>query len=219
MQAASLHSESHRAQCAFIAWMVPKIHRANQAILRLRARASRICQFPNRMRSTDVAWLHAQMRYYHVAWKTHHPLPCEALLKRLDSVPMPIVLSQSINESAWGKSRFARIGHNFFGHRCYRRGCGMKPLHPNDGAYYAVARFDNAQASVIQYLYNLNTNTAYAAFRQRRHQLRMDQSTVTPAKVDALLGTLQTYSILRKQYIVRLRAIIAMMEALPCWEI
>ena len=41
---------------------------------------------------------------------------------------------QAANESAWGTSRFARIGLNFFGQWCYSKGCGMVPKRRNTGA-------------------------------------------------------------------------------------
>ena len=37
------------------------------------------------------------------------------LLVRVDIIPTSLVLVQAANESAWGTSRFARIGLNFFG--------------------------------------------------------------------------------------------------------
>ncbi len=63
------------------------------------------------------------------------------LLVRVDVVPMPLVLVQAANESAWGTSRFSRIGLNFFGIWCYRQGCGMVPSGRNVGAKHEVAAF------------------------------------------------------------------------------
>jgi Bax protein len=40
----------------------------------------------------------------------------EALLDRVDIIPSELVLVQAANESAWGTSRFARVGLNFFWH-------------------------------------------------------------------------------------------------------
>jgi len=37
------------------------------------------------------------------------------LLERVDTVALELALAQSANESAWGQSRFAQQGNNFFG--------------------------------------------------------------------------------------------------------
>ncbi|WP_352256125.1 glucosaminidase domain-containing protein, partial [Pseudoalteromonas sp. 19-MNA-CIBAN-0066] len=43
-------------------------------------------------------------------------------LRRVDIIPKELALMQAANESAWGTSRFARIGLNFFGQWCYTKG-------------------------------------------------------------------------------------------------
>ena len=50
-----------------------------------------------------------------------------ALIKRTDIVPLSLLIAQGAIESAWGTSRFAREGNNFFGIWCNRPGCGMVP--------------------------------------------------------------------------------------------
>jgi len=37
------------------------------------------------------------------------------LLRRVDIIPPPLLISQAANESAWGTSRFAKLGNNLFG--------------------------------------------------------------------------------------------------------
>ena len=55
----------------------------------------------------------------------------DALLVRVDVIPPSLVLAQGANESAWGTSRFAKQGNNFFGQWCYSQGCGLVPLQRN----------------------------------------------------------------------------------------
>lgn len=94
------------------------------------------------------------------------------LLINIDIVPTPLVLIQAANESAWGTSRFARIGLNFFGIWCFRQGCGMVPGGRNNGAKHEVAAFQSVEAAVERYLFNINTHRAYRVFRTIRGQLR-----------------------------------------------
>lgn len=115
----------------------------------------------------------------------------DQLLIKVDIVPIPLVLVQAANESAWGTSRFARIGLNFFGMWCFEKGCGMVPRKRNVGAMHEVAAFDSVEEAVTKYLYNINTNTAYKVFRAIRSQLRAQKLPLTP---DILATGLLYYS-------------------------
>ena len=94
------------------------------------------------------------------------------LLVRVDIIPTSLVLVQAANESAWGTSRFARIGLNFFGIWCYRTGCGMVPGGRNTGAKHEVAAFQSVDAAVSGYFNNINKHNAYQIFRTIRAELR-----------------------------------------------
>jgi len=102
------------------------------------------------------------------------------LLVRIDVVPMPLVLVQAANESAWGTSRFARIGLNFFGIWCYRQGCGMVPGGRDTGAKHEVAAFKSLDAAVAHYFYNINSHNAYRVFRTIRFELRSQDQPLYP---------------------------------------
>lgn len=104
----------------------------------------------------------------------------DQLLIKVDIVPIPLVLVQAANESAWGTSRFAKIGLNFFGMWCFEKGCGMVPRSRNNGATHEVAAFDSVEEAVTKYLHNINTNTAYKVFRTIRGQLRLQELPLTP---------------------------------------
>ena len=94
------------------------------------------------------------------------------LLVRVDIIPTSLVLVQAANESAWGTSRFARIGLNFFGIWCYKKGCGMVPGGRNTGAKHEVAAFQSVDAAVSGYFNNINKHNAYHVFRTIRAELR-----------------------------------------------
>ncbi|MFG1489074.1 glucosaminidase domain-containing protein, partial [Oceanospirillum sp. HFRX-1_2] len=81
----------------------------------------------------------------------------DELLLRVSPVPAELVLVQAANESAWGRSRFAREGNNLFGQWCFSRGCGLVPSERPKGQYHEVAVFKSPQLSIRAYLKNLNT--------------------------------------------------------------
>ncbi len=127
------------------------------------------------------------------------------LLTRIDIIPAPLVLVQAANESAWGTSRFARIGLNFFGIWCYRKGCGMVPSGRNQGAKHEVAAFKSVDEAVKRYLYNINTNNAYIVFRTIRAQLRAQNQPLQP---EVLATGLLPYSQRGADYVLEITEMI-----------
>lgn len=103
------------------------------------------------------------------------------LLLRVDIIPMSLVLVQAANESAWGTSRFSRIGLNFFGIWCYEKGCGMVPNGRGTGEIHEVAAFNSLDDAIARYFENINTNEAYTIFRTIRYELRSQEQTLNPA--------------------------------------
>lgn len=118
---------------------------------------------------------------YEVNKQTSTLAQLNELLLCVDIVPMPLVLVQAANESAWGTSRFSRIGLNFFGIWCYKPGCGMVPSGRNMGAEHEVAAFKSLDGAVARYFRNINTNKAYRVFRTIRADLRAQQQALSPA--------------------------------------
>jgi Bax protein len=129
----------------------------------------------------------------------------KALLKRVDIVPVSLVLSQAANESAWGTSRFAVEGNNLFGQWCFKPGCGMIPLGRPQGARYEVARYDSPRQSVTKYISNLNTNSAYQSLRTLRAEQRRRQQ---PLAGEKLAQGLLKYSSRGEEYVKELVAMI-----------
>lgn len=129
----------------------------------------------------------------------------KALLSRVDKVPASLALAQGANESAWGTSRFAKDGNNFFGQWCYIAGCGLVPSKRNAGASHEVAKFDSAQESVASYLLNLNSHPAYTELRTIRAALRAKDK---PVSGEALAAGLQKYSERGSAYVNELRSMI-----------
>ncbi len=122
-----------------------------------------------------------------------------ALLLRVDVIPMPLVLVQAANESAWGTSRFSRIGLNFFGIWCYQEGCGMVPNSRNTGANHEVAAFQSLDEAVTRYFDNINSHNAYRVFRTIRFELRSQEQELNP---EVLAAGLLPYSERGVDYVI-----------------
>jgi Bax protein len=94
------------------------------------------------------------------------------LMTRVDIVPLSLVLSQCAEESGWGTSRFAAEGNALFGQWSWG-GKGIKPEQQREGmGDYRIAAFETPLASVMAYMMNLNTHSAYAPLRVRRAAMR-----------------------------------------------
>lgn len=126
-------------------------------------------------------------------------------LRHVDIIPKEMALMQAANESAWGTSRFARIGLNFFGQWCYSKGCGMVPRRRNSGADHEVAAFKSVRAAVSSYFKNINTHNAYKELRSIRENLRREQKPVLATK---LTHGLMSYSERGEAYIEELNTMI-----------
>jgi len=126
-------------------------------------------------------------------------------LRRVDIIPKELALMQAANESAWGTSRFARIGLNFFGQWCYKKGCGMVPRRRNNEAEHEVAAFKSVRAAVTSYFRNINTHNAYKQLRSIREDLRAQQK---PIKATKLTLGLMSYSERGEAYIEELNTMI-----------
>lgn len=129
----------------------------------------------------------------------------QTLLRRVDELPPSLVLAQAINESAWGNSRFAKEGNNYFGKWCFRKGCGIIPKKRGPNAKNQVKKYDTILASVQDYMYNLNTNDAYLELRMLRQQAHQSQQ--APRGMDLVDG-LKKYSSRGEAYVDSLKSII-----------
>ncbi|NOY44667.1 MAG: hypothetical protein GXP50_04330 [Deltaproteobacteria bacterium] len=122
----------------------------------------------------------------------------DALLQRVDVVPVPLAVAQAALESAWGTSRFAVEGNSLFGQWVFRAGAGIAPRDRPPGARYAVAAFPGLAEAVDGYLRNLNTLWAYEEFRRLRAQARVEGRRPDPRE---LAWGLLPYSVRREAYV------------------
>lgn len=159
---ASIESVRER-KSQFFDFITQFVDQRNQELLALRKRIQN--------RELDDEALQEVASRYQVAWTTPAEVRSQLLLK-VDAVPLSLVLAQAALESAWGTSRFAARGNNFFGQWCHTPGCGMVPDRRLEGRNHEVRVFESPFDSVAAYMRNLNSHPAYAGFRQKRAELR-----------------------------------------------
>lgn len=129
----------------------------------------------------------------------------QQLLSRVDVIPTSMVLAQAADESAWGRSRFARLGYNYFGQWCYTPGCGIVPKRRAKGARHEVRRFKNREDAISHYFHNLNTGIAYKELRSLRADLRQKGKTLNGA---VIAQGLKRYSAIGQKYVSDIQHII-----------
>jgi len=189
----------------FFDYLLPRIRKANDA--ELERRDYLLTLDPTELSKGDKTRLAAMAKRYRVTGSDiTEPELIDKLLVRVDSVPASLILAQGANESAWGTSRFAKQGLNFFGIWCFSKGCGMTPQARDDGASHEVQKFQSTQASVNKYVITINSHPAYEKLRWVRAEQR--------ANDEALLGTelavgLEKYSERGTEYIEEIQSMIS----------
>lgn len=167
----------------FFDFMRPAVARENTKLLAKRAKLDAWLEKISlglSLTDAELAVLADLAKRYRVDVNASELQQVNQLLVRIDIVPAPLVLVQAANESAWGTSRFSRIGLNFFGIWCYRQGCGMVPGGRNTGAKHEVAAFKSLDEGVARYFHNLNSHNAYRVFRTIRFELRSQEQALNP---------------------------------------
>lgn len=195
-------------KAAFFDYLRPAVQSQNDYILTLRQlvqgyRAKQISgEILSDTQQEELEWL---IREYRVDTSQGQEGIFDELIRKIDIIPIELVLVQTANESAWGTSRFARKGYNFFGLWCFRTGCGFVPSRRNDGAKHEVARFDDLSSAMYAYMRNLNSHPAYRDLRLIRLKQRNNQKPIT---ANALAEGLTKYSERGQEYVDELRHMI-----------
>ncbi|MBB6254897.1 glucosaminidase domain-containing protein [Nitrospirillum iridis] len=131
----------------------------------------------------------------------------DALLRRVDVVPVSMALAQAAEESGWGTSRFALHGNALFGQLTWseEEKEGITPRNRRAGDTSRFRKFEDLLECVRVYMQNLNTHDAYGQFRATRASLRKQGK---PLDTMLLLTTLDRYSELGPVYVKSLRSLI-----------
>ncbi len=178
---------------AFFDYLLPEVQRQNSEIIELR----------NSIKSNTISKnkLIALKKYYRFKDDTNN----EGLLSSVDIVPASLVLAQAAYESNWGRSRFAKYYHNFFGLWCFKRGCGVVPLRRNKDATHEIARFSSLSKGMAYYMRSINRNSAYDTLRKIRKHKRDTQQPITGV---GLAEGLENYAEIGYDYVETVQSII-----------
>jgi Bax protein len=192
----------------FIAGFLPDIHTSNNSILLLR---NKILEFNDsleeygRLSESQIRGLNRTLFNYRLDERTISETTTrdqinttiDALLKRVDIIPVKLVMAQAIIESGWGSSKFAQEGNNYFGIRCYTPGCGVTP-EGLDSADFYVKTYPDTKSGIVNYLWVLNTGNAFRGLRTARQEMRAEGLALDPV---VLADKLSAYSTKRGEYI------------------
>lgn len=193
---------------SFFNYLRPYVKRENARLRSLRQQLLEIQdkkQKHLRMSVEEYAFLYSLYDEFRMEVTETDENMLEELLRRVDVLPESLVLMQAANESAWGTSRFAVEGYNFFGQWCFREGCGLIPQSRLEGQTHEVARFDSPAASINSYFYNLNAFHTYEPLRSIRARLRKESK---PVRGETLAAGLGAYSERGDEYIAEISGMI-----------
>lgn len=139
-----------------------------------------------------------ELYFLHQLSDKYRTVRMEELVRRVNVVPVSLILAQGALESSWGGSRFASEGNNLFGVWTWGKS-GMMPERREPGKRHLVAMYDTILDSARSYLLMINRQAAYREFRALR------QETMDPLQ---LANGLLRYSERRDEYVADLQAFI-----------
>lgn len=143
---------------------------------------------------------------YKVRGDINDPAVQATLLRRVDEVPVGLVLAQAANESGWGTSRFAQQANNLFGVWTWNPALGMMPESRPENADHFIRVYPDVRSSVRGYMYNINVGRAYLELRHLRAAMR---AAGVPLDAMHLAGGLSGYSARGSAYVKEIRTMIA----------
>ncbi len=120
----------------------------------------------------------------------------EEYLKKIDTIPVSLVLAQAALESGWGKSRFAKEANNLFGEWTFGKD-GIVPKKRAPGKRHKIKKFKSIEDSIASYMLNLNRHQAYKEFRLARYLIKRNGGHFSGLQAAM---TMQRYSQLGKRY-------------------
>ena len=195
----------------FFQLLMPAVLTANEMILRDRALTIELIGrrgSEEGLSSAESRWLRRLARRYGLTSSRYERPDSSALAQLLTyhllPIPVSLVMAQAAEESGWGTSRFAAEGNALFGQWAWS-GRRIRPAQQREElGDYGIAAFAAPLQSVIAYMRNLNTHTAYAELRARRAELLERVSNVSGW---TLAETLTNYSERGQEYIDTLHTI------------
>jgi Bax protein len=185
----------------FITALLPVILEVNQRVL---AEREQLLYLRAKLATVDGITPVEQLWLERLADRYDTPIKkLDELVRRVDVVPPSMAIAQAGVESGWGTSFAARTGNALFGQI---QAVGVHkvsvPWTPGAGM---PQPFSNVGEAAEAYVVNLNTHSAYAAFRGERALMREHGEALDGYR---LIGQLVRYSELGQQYVGFIRSVI-----------
>ncbi len=193
----------------FIQYLKPYIEASNREVLEVRKNLLRLKLIADNgsLDGADKSYLKTIAGIYRCSNKIKEDKAViKELLIRVDIVPVSLALAQAANETAWGTSRFAVVGNNYFGIWCFKPGCGVVPKLRSSGEKHEVAKFDTPRGSASYYLKQLNSHKNYELLRNLRIASRESETKIISGTT--LADGVVNYSAIGQKYVDSIRAII-----------
>ncbi|CAC9440886.1 hypothetical protein [uncultured Gammaproteobacteria bacterium] len=184
--------DTNQRKIAFFGYLLPMVEEENRKIKLVRSLVKN-----NQFNDSQIKKLAKKYRVKNISKK--------ALLNAIDTIPTSLALAQAAIESNWGRSRFSKRWHNYFGIWCFSPGCGIVPENRNKNAKYEVKNFSSTNKSIEYYLLNINRNYAYELLRKIRAYKRKHNLKLTGT---SLAEGLDKYSNIGYEYIELVQSII-----------
>lgn len=168
-------TDAAQRKLAFTTVLLPLVLRANEVILKRRARLVELAdraETGKRISARDRLWVKTLAAYYEVETFEVTEKLLNTLGYRVDIVPPSLAIAQAAIESGWGTSRFTVKGNALYGQWAEEGGDAMVPAERDAGRTYAIQSFETLQDSILAYMHNLNTHRAYRKFRMARGEMR-----------------------------------------------
>mgnify|MGYP001546097808 CR=1 FL=1 len=202
-------NDVNRKKKEFFEYLSPYIEEANKEVLQVRSNLLRISKAANngKLSGKDSIYIKTiASTYRSPKYIVDEKDLIDDLLKRVDVIPVSLALAQAANETAWGTSRFAIKGNNYFGIWCFSKGCGIVPHKRGGGETHEVAKFASPAESAVYYIKQLNSHNNYQLLRELRAQARVSGEPMISGA--DLAGGLESYSAIGMQYVASIRSII-----------
>jgi len=168
----------------FIRLMIPLIIAEQKNIRQKRVIAQIILKDVKQLTQPDsIAWFNRATKEYKINSKQSFLEQKNELMKRLDELPLTLILAQAAIESAWGTSRFAIEGNSLFGQWTFSGKNGLTPKNRSKGKTHQIKAFPSLQASIRSYLKNINRNNAYKELRDDRKRMRLKNEKLNAYKL------------------------------------
>ncbi len=199
-QLAQIDDVQERKQ-SLIRILLPLVLRANETIRRQRMVVEQLRLNLPYLTPLEKQTLISLSQMYLVESNSYEEM-IQELLKRVNVLPVSLILAQAAIESGWGTSRFCIEGNNIFGLRT-PSGYGILPKGRSSEEGVTLSVFNDLQSCINYYMWNINTNPQYKELRYIRSLSQ------PPYDSFALAQGLRKYSVMGIEYVRRVELLIS----------